>query len=243
MTQTYLDMPETGDESPDRPWAIKVSLAISAVWILFSLAAWTWANGQRVDYGDLDFGEILGRNGFGYVGVYLGIIFVFGTGVALVVGVVFGYQVVSSDIANRLRESGKTVYVLGENKAPDALKNACDKFIDLEVVQDEKKTDGDELPDEDDETPAPTINLQSALTRALNAVADDEGWATLASLGNQLTRTYPSFDANAYSTTDPALFVNPVYTRAILGVAPDDNVPPLRDPSVHLFEADVVLDV
>jgi putative ABC transport system permease protein len=34
----------------------------------------------------------------------IGIIFVFGTGVALVVGVVFGYQVISSDIANRLRE-------------------------------------------------------------------------------------------------------------------------------------------
>ena len=120
------------------------------------------------------------------------------------------FALVTSDsdftsLAHRLRESGKTVYVLGENKAPDALKNACDKFIDLEVVQDEKKTDGDELPDEDDETPAPTINLQSALTRALNAVADDEGWATLASLGNQLTRTYPSFDARSFGNSGTRL--------------------------------------
>ncbi|RYB92552.1 NYN domain-containing protein [Nocardioides glacieisoli] len=120
------------------------------------------------------------------------------------------FALVTSDsdftsLAHRLRESGKTVYVLGENKAPDALKNACDKFIDLEVVQDEKKTDGDELPDGDDETPAPTINLQSALTRALNAVADDEGWATLASLGNQLTRTYPSFDARSFGNSGTRL--------------------------------------
>lgn len=120
------------------------------------------------------------------------------------------FALVTSDsdftsLAHRLRESGKTVYVLGENKAPDALKNACDKFIDLEVVQDEKKTDGDELPDEDDETPAPTINLQSALTRALNAVADDEGWATLAALGNQLTRTYPSFDARSFGNSGTRL--------------------------------------
>ena len=120
------------------------------------------------------------------------------------------FALVTSDsdftsLAHRLRESGKTVYVLGENKAPDALKNACDKFIDLEVVQDEKKTDGDELPDEDDETPAPTINLQSALTRALNAVSDDEGWATLASLGNQLTRTYPSFDARSFGNSGTRL--------------------------------------
>ena len=52
-------------------------------------------------------------------------------------------------------------------------------------MQDEKKSDGDEMADEHepegtDDAPAPTINLQSALTRALNAVADDEGWATLA---------------------------------------------------------------
>ncbi|MFL6070569.1 MAG: hypothetical protein ACJ72Y_04735 [Actinomycetes bacterium] len=35
------------------------------------MVAWTWANGQRVDYGDLAFDGILGRNGFGYVAAYL----------------------------------------------------------------------------------------------------------------------------------------------------------------------------
>ena len=121
------------------------------------------------------------------------------------------FALVTSDsdftsLAHRLRESGKTVYVLGENKAPDALKNACDMFIDLEVVQDEKKSDGDEQPgDEDDDTPAPTINLQSALTRAINAVADDDGWATLPQLGNQLIRTYPSFDARSFGDSGTRL--------------------------------------
>ncbi|HEV2798261.1 MAG TPA: NYN domain-containing protein [Nocardioides sp.] len=121
------------------------------------------------------------------------------------------FALVTSDsdftsLAHRLRESGKTVYVLGEKKAPDALKNACDKFIDLEVVQDEKKSDPDELPgDEDDDAAAPTINLQSALTRAINAVADDDGWATLAHLGNQLTRTYPSFDARSFGNSGTRL--------------------------------------
>ena len=55
------------------------------------------------------------------------------------------FALVTSDsdftsLAHRLRESGKTVYVLGENKAPDALKYACDKFIDLEVVQSEEQS-------------------------------------------------------------------------------------------------------
>ncbi|MFC7360878.1 NYN domain-containing protein [Nocardioides astragali] len=122
------------------------------------------------------------------------------------------FALVTSDsdftsLAHRLRESGKIVYVLGENKAPDALKNACDKFIDLEVVQDDKRSDADEpaTAEPDDETddesgaaPAPTINLQSALTRALNAVSDDEGWASLGALGNQINRTHPSFDARTF---------------------------------------------
>ena len=118
------------------------------------------------------------------------------------------FALVTSDsdftsLAHRLRESGKIVYVLGENKAPDALKNACDKFIDLEVVQDDKRSDADDQapPEPDDESeaaPAPTINLQSALTRALNAVSDDEGWASLGALGNQLNRTHPSFDARTF---------------------------------------------
>lgn len=118
------------------------------------------------------------------------------------------FALVTSDsdftsLAHRLRESGKIVYVLGENKAPDALKNACDKFIDLEVVQDDKRSDADEPAiaepdDESDAAPAPTINLQSALTRALNAVSDDEGWASLGALGNQLNRTHPSFDARTF---------------------------------------------
>ncbi|GAA5109214.1 hypothetical protein GCM10023339_09040 [Alloalcanivorax gelatiniphagus] len=129
------------------------------------------------------------------------------------------FALVTSDsdftsLAHRLRESGKTVYVLGENKAPDALKYACDKFIDLLVVQSEEQSaaddDRDDDRDGDRETdradagvdaevgPPPTINLQSALTRALNAVSDDEGWASLGALGNQLNRTHPSFDARTF---------------------------------------------
>lgn len=125
------------------------------------------------------------------------------------------FALVTSDsdftsLAHRLRESGKTVYVLGENKAPDALKYACDKFIDLEVVQSEEQSAADDDRDEAraevddparDDTevgPPPGFNLQSALTRALNAVSDDDGWANLGALGNQLNRTHPSFDARTF---------------------------------------------
>ena len=124
-------------------------------------------------------------------------------------GNVEAFALVTSDsdftsLVHRLRESGKTVYVLGENKAPESLRNACDKFIDLAVVAD---SDGDEEDDASSEadadhatdTATPRINLQSALTRAVNAVADDEGWAALPALGNQLIRTHPSFDARNFA--------------------------------------------
>lgn len=114
-------------------------------------------------------------------------------------GNVEAFALVTSDsdftsLAHRLRESGKKVYVIGEGKAPESLRNACDKFIDLTVVA--------EARDDEDETETSgesSINLQSALTRAVNAVSDDDGWAILPTLGNQLVRTYPSFDARNFA--------------------------------------------
>jgi len=121
-------------------------------------------------------------------------------------GNVEAFALVTSDsdftsLAHRLRESGKKVYVLGENKAPESLRNACDKFIDLAVVAD-RPGDGEDADEESDDAggaDAPSINLQSALTRAVNAVSDDEGWALLPALGNQLIRTHPSFDARNFA--------------------------------------------
>ena len=116
-------------------------------------------------------------------------------------GNVEAFALVTSDsdftsLAHRLRESGKTVYVLGENKAPESLRNACDKFIDLAVVTEAHDQDDDgDAP----ESETPSINLQSALTRAINAVSDDDGWAILPTLGNQLIRTHPSFDARNFA--------------------------------------------
>jgi uncharacterized protein (TIGR00288 family) len=122
-------------------------------------------------------------------------------------GNVEAFALVTSDsdftsLAHRLRESGKKVYVLGENKAPESLRNACDKFIDLAVVAD-RPGDGEDSDDADSDTDGltdtPSINLQSALTRAVNAVSDDDGWALLPALGNQLIRTHPSFDARNFA--------------------------------------------
>jgi uncharacterized protein (TIGR00288 family) len=111
------------------------------------------------------------------------------------------FAIVSSDsdftsLALRLRESGKKVYGLGRKTTPSSLQNACDRFIALEVLmieaQDEEPEDkpGDEKEAQD----APFLNLQSALTKAVNAMADEDGWVTVSQIGNHLTRTHASFD-------------------------------------------------
>ena len=121
----------------------------------------------------------------------------------LYAGNVEAFAIVSSDsdftsLALRLRESGRTVYGLGQKKTPVSLQNACDRFIMLEVLG----TDPDD-DDPDEAEPAsadepPQLNLQSALTKAVNATADDDGWVTLGALGNHLARSHPSWDPRTF---------------------------------------------
>jgi uncharacterized protein (TIGR00288 family) len=127
----------------------------------------------------------------------------------LYAGNVEAFAIVSSDsdftsLAVRLRESGKTVYGLGRRRTPVSLQNACDKFIALEVLGSESGSSiGDDLERSADqsEDDAPHLNLQSVLTKAVNATADDDGWTTLGAIGNHLARSYPSFDTRTYGHT------------------------------------------
>lgn len=129
----------------------------------------------------------------------------------LYAGNVEAFALVSSDsdftgLALRLRESGKVVYGLGRQRTPQSLQNACDRFIALEVLGEESSeparrtapaddADDHDAPDAlDDADDAPRLNLEGALTRAVNATADDEGWSSVSAIGNHLSRTHASFD-------------------------------------------------
>ncbi|HEX6149292.1 NYN domain-containing protein [Nocardioides sp.] len=125
----------------------------------------------------------------------------------LYAGNVEAFAIVSSDsdftsLAVRLRESGKTVYGLGRRGTPVSLQNACDKFIALEVLgsEPEPAEGGDRAPAESEDDP-PVLNLQSALTKAVNATAGDDGWTTLGAIGNHLARSHPSFDPRTFGHT------------------------------------------
>ena len=122
----------------------------------------------------------------------------------LYAGNVEAFAIVSSDsdftsLAVRLRESGMTVYGLGRRRTAASLQNACTKFIELENLGE----DGDdavsgEVADAPEEEPAPKLNLQSVLTKAVNATADDDGWTGLSTIGNHLARSHPSFDPRSF---------------------------------------------
>lgn len=131
----------------------------------------------------------------------------------LYAGNVEAFALVTSDsdftsLALRLRESGKAVYGLGRQRTPASLQNACDRFIQLEVLGEEAESDEGDDTDSDSDSDAdssaeaaPRINLQSALTKAVNATADEEGWTHLGAIGNHLSRTHAAFDPRMFGHT------------------------------------------
>lgn len=130
-------------------------------------------------------------------------------------GNVEAFALVSSDsdftrLATRLRESGKRVYGLGQRKTPESLRRAVDQFIFLEVLQEQGATDASAervsasgsnqqaSAAEVDQEESAGINLESALTKAINATSGDDGWSRLDSVGHHLSRAHADFDPRAF---------------------------------------------
>lgn len=142
-----------------------------------------------------------------------------------------GFCIVSSDsdftpLALRIRESGLIVYGFGQEKTPKAFINACDKFIYIENLLNDKlettppkdkptanhhsvsqiplaqsttqKTDSNpETPTNNQPKPIDEPILQ-LIYKAIKDTADDDGWSNLSVLGNHLTIIKPDFDTRTY---------------------------------------------
>jgi NYN domain/OST-HTH/LOTUS domain len=106
------------------------------------------------------------------------------------------FAIVSSDsdftrLAMRLRESGATVYGLGQRKTPESFQSACDRFIFLENLGVSESEGGDE--------PAPPLpDLRKLMTKAIESTSGDDGWSTMSAVGNYLGKTEKSFDSRNY---------------------------------------------
>jgi hypothetical protein len=117
-------------------------------------------------------------------------------------GNVDAFAIVSSDsdftsLAIRLRGSGRTVYGMGLRKTPEALRQAVDRFVFLEDLHDGGGSNADDAEDGQRRIP----DLRRLLERAVNGTAHDDGWASLSSIANHVTRVEPSFSVRDYGAS------------------------------------------
>lgn len=118
-----------------------------------------------------------------------------------------GFCLVSSDsdftrLAVRLRESGMFVLGIGERKTPNPFIVACDKFIYIEILENEEVPQ-DTVSTDTHKAKKPNIEpvnkkLIQLLKSTIQDVADDDGWAYLGEVGNLIMKKRPDFDPRNY---------------------------------------------
>lgn len=126
-----------------------------------------------------------------------------------------GFCLITSDsdftgLAMRLREEGLTVLGFGEQKTPEAFRNACHKFVFTEVLRPTSAVETTKSPQKDSEQKTTTsppaleaVEINPAfpkkfLLAALEQSIDDTGWAHLGTFGSYLTKLQPDFDSRLY---------------------------------------------
>lgn len=125
-----------------------------------------------------------------------------------------GFCLVTSDsdftgLATRIREEGLMVLGFGEQKTPDAFRNACHKFILTELLR-PSVTEPEQSTTSKGEA-APTASVKDVSTNpkspdfprqfilaALEQSSDENGWAHLGTFGSYLTKLQPDFDSRVY---------------------------------------------
>ncbi|TQM50482.1 OST-HTH/LOTUS domain-containing protein [Arcticibacter tournemirensis] len=130
----------------------------------------------------------------------------------LYTGKVDGFCIVSSDsdftrLATRLREAGMKVIGIGEKKTLNPFITACDKFIYIEILEQKTVVPADNDPKKESKsktasnnTPISKIDPRTIklFTDSISDLADDDGWAFLAELGNLILKKKPDFDPRNY---------------------------------------------
>lgn len=120
-------------------------------------------------------------------------------------GDVNGFCLVSSDsdytrLATRIREAGIFVMGIGEKKTPKPFVNACDLFVFTENLTPKpkparsSKTTRNTKTQKTRKDPEPIPLLKKAFEIAVR----EDGWASMAMLGNALYQIDPSFDPRTY---------------------------------------------
>jgi uncharacterized LabA/DUF88 family protein len=110
------------------------------------------------------------------------------------------FCIVSSDsdftrLASRIREDGVAVYGFGERKTPESLRNACDRFTYLDVLEEPAAEKASATL-----ARVPTTKLRSdtklvsGLRSSVASASGEDGWANLSAVGNLMRNQQPDFD-------------------------------------------------
>ena len=140
-----------------------------------------------------------------------------------------GFCIISSDsdftrLVIRLREAGLKVYGFGERKTPHPFIVACDKFTYIEIINSaDKESNEKEIKDKPPSlkggsTPKDTktglINIGNDMIKLISSsitdVADEDGWAFLADVGNLIIKKQPDFDPRNYGFTKLTLLIKAI---------------------------------
>jgi uncharacterized LabA/DUF88 family protein len=126
-----------------------------------------------------------------------------------------GFCLVTSDsdftgLAMRLREAGLKVLGFGEQKTPEAFRNACHRFLLTELLRPPAEMPGEPARSVEPAGAAPVATGPAAppptgrafpkqfMLEALAQSSDETGWAHLGTFGHYLTKLQPDFDARLF---------------------------------------------
>jgi uncharacterized LabA/DUF88 family protein len=117
-----------------------------------------------------------------------------------------GFCIISSDsdftsIATRIREEGLSVYGFGKKTTPEAFKNACHVFVDIEILvpqQNEKNAIVEKNIDKKESQKNNSDLPLKDIEEALEQTCDDSGWSHIGTFGSKLLQLKSEFDSRQY---------------------------------------------
>ena len=119
-----------------------------------------------------------------------------------------GFCIVSSDsdftrLVSRLRESGKMVIGMGENKTQEPFRKACDKFTILEnLLSDQEPAAEKEVHDQISKE-----KIEDAIIKMVIENQNSNKESGLGEIGSRLVSLYPDFDVRSYGYNMLAKFL------------------------------------
>ncbi|MEE1276514.1 MAG: NYN domain-containing protein [Fibrobacteraceae bacterium] len=116
-----------------------------------------------------------------------------------------GFCIISSDsdftsIATRIREEGLSVYGFGKKNTPEAFKNACHVFVDIEILvpQENKKNVVEKTSGKTEQQKNNSCLPLKDIEEALEQSSDDSGWSQIGTFGSKLLQLKSDFDSRQY---------------------------------------------